>query len=200
MDFLINPNIVYCVLVLGIMLTILALLSPGTGLLEVSALFSLILAGWGVYNNRLPINIWALIALVIGVIPFVLAMRKSRQIFFMVIAIAAFELGSIYLFQNDGTWWQPAINPFLALAVIIPSSAFLWVLARKALEAERLRPSIDLGRLIGQVGEAKTNLHAEGSVQVAGELWSAWSDQPIPAGTAVRVVARREFTLKVEKA
>ena len=52
--------------------------------------------------------------------------------------------------------------------------------------------------LVGQVGEAKTRIHEEGSVQVAGELWSAGSKSPIPAGRQVKVTARDGFILEVE--
>jgi membrane-bound serine protease (ClpP class) len=52
--------------------------------------------------------------------------------------------------------------------------------------------------LIGSIGEAKTEINDEGSVQVGGELWSARSDQAIPLGARVRVIAREGFILKVE--
>ena len=42
------------------------------------------------------------------------------------------------------------------------------------------------------------DLH-EGTVQVAGELWSARSDTPIAAGNPIRVVKREGFILVVEK-
>ena len=113
MDIFLNPNVVYLLLVLGFFLAILALFSPGTGMLEAGALLILIAAGWGVYNNARPINLWALIVLAIGVFPFLLAMRKWRDVIFLAIAIVAFELGSVYLFVPE-VWWKPAVNPFLA--------------------------------------------------------------------------------------
>ena len=198
MDLLLNPNIVYSLLVLGLMLTILAMITPGTGLLELGALFILILAGWGVYNNEQhPINVWALVVLLVGVFPFFLAMRKTRDIAYMAIAIVAFELGSVYLFQSD-QWWKPAVNPFLALGVVVVTSGYLWLAARKVIEIEKSQPLHDLSVLVGLTGEAKTDIHTTGTVQVNGELWSAWSDQPIPAGANVRILQREGFTLKVE--
>jgi membrane-bound ClpP family serine protease len=50
------------------------------------------------------------------------------------------------------------------------------------------------------VGEAKTNIHQEGSVQVDGELWTAHSEEMIPIGSRVRVVDRNGFMLVVEAA
>ena len=68
----------------------------------------------------------------------------------------------------------------------------------RAAHALHAPPTHDLGALIGQVGEAKTAVHEDGSVQVAGELWSARSNRPIPAGRQVKVVARDGFILDVE--
>jgi membrane-bound ClpP family serine protease len=198
MEIFLNPNVVYLLLVLGLFLGILALFTPGTGLLEAGALLVLLAAGWGVYNNSREINLWALIVLALGVLPFLLAMRKRRSVIFLAIAIVTFELGSVFLFTPK-LWWKPEVNPFLAGVTIISTSLFLWIAGTKAIEAEGRSPSHDLSTLIGQVGESKTTVHAEGTVQVAGEQWSAWSDESIPVGIPVRVLSREGFILKVEK-
>jgi membrane-bound serine protease (ClpP class) len=195
-ELLLNPNVAYLLLVIGTMLAILALLSPGTGLIEVGALFVLLLAGWGIFN--LPVNFWALGVLILGVFPFLLALRRSGNLIFLGISVLALVVGSAFLFRGEG--WQPAVNPLLALLVSAISSGFLWVVAQKALEAERATPTHDLSALIGAVGEAKTEVHAEGTVQVGGELWTARSAQPIPDGAKVRVVRREGLILDVEPA
>ena len=53
--------------------------------------------------------------------------------------------------------------------------------------------------LVGQLGEARTNVEDEGSVLVAGEMWSAKSDEAIAAGSTIRVLRRDGFVLIVEK-
>jgi membrane-bound ClpP family serine protease len=53
--------------------------------------------------------------------------------------------------------------------------------------------------LIGKIGEARTKVEEEGSVQVDGELWSARSEKTIPAGSSIRVLRREGFVLIVEK-
>jgi membrane-bound serine protease (ClpP class) len=78
-------------------------------------------------------------------------------------------------------------------------AGFLWIAVRKALEASSARPTHGLSGLIGQVGEARTRINDEGSVFVAGELWSARSEEPIPAGSSIRVLRREGFILVVEK-
>jgi membrane-bound serine protease (ClpP class) len=197
MEILTNPNIVYLELVVGFLMAILALLTPGTGIIELGALFILILSGWGVFTNAELLNYWALVILVLGVLPFFWALRKSQKTVYLVIAMLAFVLGSAYLFRGE-TWRMPGINPILAPVVSVLVVGFLWILTQKVLEAERSRPSHDLQALIGETGEAKTDIREGGSVQVAGELWSARSNQPIPRGAEVRVVGREGFILLVE--
>ncbi len=195
MDFLLNPNVAYLLLVVGILLTLLAIITPGTGMLEVGAAFCLILAGYAVYN--LSFSWWALILLVLSVIPFVLAVRRKRREIFLALSIALLIAGSVFLFQDDKG--GPAVNPWLAAVTSILVGGFLWFVTQKTLQAIQAKPSHDLEKLIGQVGEAKTKIHEEGSVQVAGELWSACSDSPIPSGSQIRVTERFGFVLKVEK-
>ncbi|MGD2158905.1 MAG: NfeD family protein [Anaerolineales bacterium] len=194
-DFFLDPNIAYLFLVAGFSLAIMAILTPGTGLFEIGALFALLLAGWGVYN--LPVNYWALAVLLLGVIPFILAVRRSGRMLFLVIALLALVFGSAYLFRGE-MWWQPAVNPILALVVSLLMGGFFWIAIVKTLEAEMAPPSHDLGKLVGSRGEAKTDIHDEGSVQARGELWSAWSEEPIPEGSVVRILQRDGFLLKVE--
>lgn len=194
MDFLLQPNVAYLLLVAGLSMAILAVLTPGTGLLEAGAVLALLLAGWGIYN--LAINAWALLILLFGAFAFVMAVRNPRQWIYLALMILALVTGSAFMFRGES--WLPAVNPVLALIVSVLVSGFFWVAARKVLESERERPVHDLSSLVGSVGEAKSDVYQEGSVQVAGELWSAYSDERIPAGAEIRVVAREGFLLKVE--
>jgi membrane-bound serine protease (ClpP class) len=193
-DFLLQPDIAYLTLVATALLTFMALLTPGTGIFEIGAVFALLIAGWQVYN--LSINWWALVILVLSVVPFWMAVRRTREQWFLIAAIAALVIGSAFLFQGDG--WQPAVNPVVAIVVSTVSSGFLWLLTSKTLEAQRGTPAHDLGGLVGAIGIARTDIHNEGAVFVMSEDWSAQSEQPIPAGAEVRVVGREGFILQVE--
>lgn len=194
-DFLLDPNIAYVILVGAALLTMMAVLNPGTGLLEIFALFMWLISGYIIFN--VPINFWALGLMLLGVVLFLLSLRKFKNLVYLGLSIAAVIVGSIFLFDQPG--WQPAVNPVLAVIVSVLVAGFVWIVAQKALEADRMRPAHDLEALIGAIGEAETTISDEGSVQVAGELWSAKSDQAIPEGSRVRVVGREGFFLKVEQ-
>ncbi|MBN2385901.1 MAG: hypothetical protein JXB85_02695 [Anaerolineales bacterium] len=197
LDILFNPNLAYILLVLGIVLGLLAIVTPGSGILEIGALFCLVLPVYVAYRQGL--NWWALFVLAGSLVPFLYAIRKPKREWALGLTILILILGSIYLYPDlEGRWWVPGVNPLLALIVSATAAAFLWFVILKAVKAMQARPSHDLGALIGQVGEAKTRIHEEGSAQVAGELWSARSAKPIAAGSAVRVVNREGFVLTVE--
>ena len=194
MEFITDPNIAYVLLVLGSLLTLLAIVTPGTGALEIGALFSLALSGFAAY--RMGINLWALVVLILMLVPFIYAIRKPKRELYLAASIIMLIVGSIYLFPSQGL--RPSVNPYLAVIVSLFSGAFIWLIVLKTLAAMHSRPNHDLGSLLGQIGETKTIVHHEGSVQMDGELWSARSEKRIPAGKQVRVVGRDDFTLIIE--
>ena len=195
MDFLLDPNIAYLILLGGIVLGLLAIVTPGTGLLELGAFFCVVLAGYAIYN--LSVNWWALILLALSVVPFLFAVRKPKREIYLGLSIFLLVIGSVFLFAVDG--WKPAVNPLLAIVASGMTAAFLWVVVQKSVQAATARPSHDLESLIGRLGEARTAIHDDGSVYVNGEMWSAKSESSIPAGSHIRVVRREGFILVVEK-
>jgi membrane-bound serine protease (ClpP class) len=195
MDFLLDPNIAYVFLLAGVLLGLMATVTPGTGIFEVGALFCLALAGYAVFN--LSFNLWALIVLVLSIVPFIYAIQRPKREWFLALAILGLVVGSVFLFATEG--WQPAVNPLLALVSSALFAGFLWIAIQKTLQASHALPSHDLSVLVGQIGEAKTRIHMEGTVQVDGELWSARSEKKIPNGSPVKVIDREGFVLIVEK-
>lgn len=196
MSILLNPNVAYLVIVAGFLLTIFAILTPGTGFFEAGAITVLAVAAYQVYS--LSVNIWALVLLVLGVIPFILAIRQKSITLNLALTLFAFVVGSAFLFRTE-EWWRPAVHPVLAVVVSIAAGGFFWIIAKKSIEARTIKPSHDLGRLVGSEGETRTSVHTEGSVYAGGELWTAFSDQPIKSGKRVRILDRKGFLLHVEE-
>jgi membrane-bound ClpP family serine protease len=195
MDFLLEPNVAYLILLGGFLLVFMAIVTPGTGLLEVGAVFCFAVVGYEVYN--LSFNWWALVILVLSIVPFIYAIQKPKRELYLVFSILLLVAGSVFLFAVNG--WKPAVNPFVALIASVLLSMFLWITVRKTMQAAAARPVHDLGTLVGSIGLARSVIHEEGSAYVSGELWSARSDQDIPAGSSIRVVRREGFILVVEK-
>ena len=195
MDFLLDPNIAYLILLGGVLLAMLALAAPGTGFFEIGAFFCIALAGYAVYN--LSFNWWALILLALSIFPFIYAIQSPKRELYLGLSILLLVVGSVFMFPR--TEGQPTVNPIVAIVASGLVAGFLWIAVRKSVEAASVRPSHDLAGLVGQIGEARTKVDEDGSVQVAGELWSARSEKPIAAGSSIRVVRRDGFVLIVEK-
>jgi len=173
----------------------LAIATPGTGLLEIVALFTLVVAGYAISN--LSFNWWALTVLVLSIVPFIYAIQKPKRELYLGLSILLLSVGSIYIFPSEGL--KPAVNPLLAIIASVLMAGFLWIAISKSVQVALTLPVNDLDILIGQVGEAKTKIHEEGSVQVESELWSARSEKPIKSGSLIRVLRREGFVLIVEK-
>lgn len=196
MDFLIDPNLAYIVLVAGVVLAFFSASTPGTGVGEVAAIFCFVIAGYAAY--RLSINWWALFILLLGVVPFIMAVRKpSQSVLYLSLCILLEVIGSVFLFPAEEG--LISVNPILAVFVSGLMAVILWYVLRKFIEVVSRRPTHDLDGLIGEVGTATSAIYKEGSAQVNGEMWSAKSAEKIPSGSHIKVVSREGFVLVVEK-
>jgi membrane-bound serine protease (ClpP class) len=134
----------------------------------------------------------------LSVAPFIYSIQKPKREVYLGISIVVLVVGSIFLFPNQTG--GPGVNLFVAFIASILVAGFLWLAVGKSIQASQIRPAHDLDALVGQIGEAKTKILDEGSVQVAGELWTARSEKAIPVGASIRVIRREGFVLIIEKA
>lgn len=193
MSFLFDPNVAFLLLMASIILGVLALLTPGTGFLEIGALFAVVLTGYAIYH--LVFNWWALVLVLVSIVPFFFAVRKPKQAIWLIPTLVFLAVGSVFLFQR--TPGQEPINPFVAILSSAGVILVLWLIGRKTIDAMRMRPTQDLGRLEGQVGEARSDIKTKGTVYVGGEEWSARSEKLIRSGESVKVVGREGLVLIV---
>ena len=195
MELLLDPNVAYFLLLAALVFVLIAIITPGTGVPELIALFALVLAGYAVYN--LSLNWWALGLLFLSLVPFFFAIRGPRREIWLAVSILGLAVGSVFFFPAKAGWIS--VNPILAIVSSALLAVFVWIAASKILQISRVKPAHELSALIGQRGESKTAVKDEGSVQVASELWSARSEKLIPAGRMIRVLARDGFVLVVEE-
>lgn len=196
MDFIINPDWAYIVLVAGVVLAFFSASAPGTGVGEVVSIFCLVLAGYAAYV--LSINWWALIFLLGGIVPFVMAVRKPNQsLIYLSVCIVLLIIGSVFLFPGEDS--VIGVSPAVAIFISILMAMIMWYVLRQFVELTSRRPTHDLDALVGEIGTATSAVHKEGSVYVHGEMWSAKSNVKISSGSQVRVVSREGFVLVVEQ-
>ncbi|MEE8122245.1 MAG: NfeD family protein [Anaerolineales bacterium] len=187
-------SLLYLFLVAGIWLAALAVVNPGTGVLEILALAAL--GGAGLGTMFVPLNAWALIVLALGGVLFVASLRLPRPEIWLAFSALALSVGSVFLFQPAGG--GVAVHPLLALSVSLLTLGYFWWAIRSAITAQRARPTIDPNKVIGEVAEVRTELNPIGSVYALGELWTARSEDRVKAGKKVKVVDREGLMLSVE--
>jgi len=68
-----------------------------------------------------------------------------------------------------------------------------------AVKAYKRKPVTGAEGLLGLEGEARTDVHHKGQVFIHGELWQAWSDEPVMAGERIIVEKVQDLKLKVKK-
>jgi len=196
MEFLIDPNVAYIVIVAAVMLSLITILVPGTGLPEIGLILCL-LAAWYELSRFEP-NPWALGVAALSPLPFLAATRQSRlRLPLLTLSFLMLVAGSIFMFIDPQG--RPTVNFPLAGVVSTLCALFIWIAVERGLKAQDLKLGINPDNLVGAHGEARTEIFTSGSVQACGELWSAHSDTPIPAGSTVVILRRDGFVLTVMK-
>lgn len=194
-DTPVMANVLYLILVLGLWATALALVTPGTGVLELLALGAIAVSGFGLLT--VPFNLWALPLLILGVAAFGLSLWRWDRGVWLVASAVFLSLGSVFLFRLPGQ--VIAVHPLLGAGVSLLTLGFFWLMIRKSMLAFKAPPNQSLSHVIGQTGEVRTTLKPVGSVYVDGELWSARSEKTIRVGSQVKVVGREGLILIVEQ-
>ena len=188
------PNLLYILLVAGVWSATLAIITPGTGILELMALFALGGTGLGLFY--VPYNSWALVPLILGIAAFIFALwKKQFENISIVLSAILISLGSVLLFESDAG--RAAVNPFLAIVVTLFTLLLYWFGIRQVIAALRLRTTFDPSLVLNEIGEVRTALDPIGTVHVKGELWSAEADKTIHEGEQIQVTGREGLMLKV---
>jgi membrane-bound serine protease (ClpP class) len=193
-----DPNIAFILLLIGIYGVLFEFMSPGAIGPGVVGAIALIVALTAL--AVLPVNYGGLALLVIGIALMVVEGLSPGFGIVGLGGVAAFILGSLFLFEPEDTNIDLAVSwPLIAGAAAV-SVAFFAGLAGFALRARRRPVLTGAEELIGSTGEVVSWSQTEGHVRVHGEIWSARSDRPFLTGQKVRVVSRSGLTLCVEEA
>ncbi len=195
MEVVLDPNVVYGLLLTALLLTMFAVLTPGTGIIEVLATGAWIAAIWGLYNQ--PLRLWAIFLLTLGWLPMIGLLRRPWERRWLAMTLVFLLLGAALIIEPREEGWL-AVHPAWLVAASSVFVAVIWVGSRKIIEALRQPRMMNVNAIVGMEGVTRTRVHHEGAVYVAGELWTARSAQPIPPGTRIRVVRREGLTLWVE--
>ena len=195
LDKISNPNIAYILLLLGIYGIFFELSNPGAIFPGVVGGIFLILAFFAL--QMLPINYAGLALILLGVIFFIAEIKVISHGLLAVGGTISVLIGSVMLIENPTQYLRISWSVILP-AVIFTAIFFLFALSM-AIRAHRKKPTTGKEGLVGEKGEARTDIMPEGQVFLHGEIWNAISDESIKKGEMVKVVSTEGLKIKVEK-
>jgi membrane-bound serine protease (ClpP class) len=191
---LIDPNLAFILFVLGLVGVYVEFSNPGLIVPGVVGAILMILGAMAL--TVLPIN-WAAAALIVlGLVFFILEATTTTNGILAAGGVIAMVLGAVMLIDTEMP--ELSINWSTAIGVTLPLAAITVFLLQLAVRSFRAKVVTGRRGMIGEVGVAKTDVHAKGRVFVHGEWWNASSDSPIRSGAPVCVVAVEDLKLRVK--
>lgn len=189
-----DPNIALILLIVGALCVYVEFHSPG---LIVPGFVGAIMVLLGLSAlSVLPIN-WLGAALL--VLAFVLFALEAKFTTHGVLGIGggiAMVLGAIMLINSPSP--EMRIHLSTAIGLALPFSLITIFLLSLAVRARRNKVETGGEGMVGQIGNAVTDLAPEGKVFIHGEYWNARAAAPVPAGTSVKVTRIERLELFVE--
>ena len=203
LGFLVNPDIAYILLIIGMFGIIFELSHPGLVAPGIAGGIALLLAF--ISFGSLPTNLGGILFIVLAIVLFILDIKLPTHGVLTAGGIASFVLGSFLLFPP---WRMPRlpaapvvrVDPVLIGTMTVLVSAFFIFIVSKGLLAQRRRPTSGTESLPGATGVALTEMAPDGLVQSMGEQWSSRSvEGTIHAGENIEVVGREGLRLLVRR-
>jgi membrane-bound serine protease (ClpP class) len=200
LSLLTNPNIVFLLLSIGVQAILIEMSSPGgwvAGFIGVICL-ALVVYSFGI----LPVNLFGLIFLVLAFALFILDIKAPTHGALTAAGIGSFIAGSLILFNSVRAPGFPSVSVPLVIGTGIFLALSFSVIISFAIRALRAPAVMGKESLVGKIGVVSQSLDPLGSVQLAGELWSAELENPgdpLPQGTRVVVTMVDGLRLKVKK-
>jgi len=189
-----DPNIAYILMLIGIYGLFFEFANPGFVLPGVVGAISLLLALYAF--QVLPVNYAGLALLSLGII-FMLAEAFAPSFGALGFGgVIAFVIGSIILFDLEGTGYTVSLPLIFALS-FITAGFFLFIIGA-AIKA-RERPVVSgQEELLHASGEVLDDFESKGRIRIHGEIWLAESVTPLRRGDRVKVLAVDGLVLKVQ--
>jgi membrane-bound serine protease (ClpP class) len=193
-----NPNVSYLLLIVGLLMLLVAVTTPGTGVAEVVAIVALALAAIGLI--QLSANFAGVLLVIVGFVLFAIDATATAHGALTLGGALSILLGSLLLFPvREGS---PGLSGWLIAGVTL-SSAGLSVLVISAFVRVRQQSRVDAAaqNVVGVRGLVKTTVapSSTGTAQIGGQLWTIAAEETIEPGVEVIVLSREGLTLHVKR-
>ena len=187
-----SPSVAYLMLVLGLGLLLFEFFTAGVGVAGVIGALFVLLGGFGV--AELPFTAWALVLLLFSFFGFAIDMQTGVPRLWTMISMVAFTVGSVCWFVEFRPTWIALLAGIAGMGVVVFSGMPAMIRTRFA------TPTIGREWMIGELGQASTEINPEGMVVIRGAEWRARTNRatPVSPGDSIRVVEIDGLVLGVE--
>ena len=195
LSYVVNPNVAFVLLLLGILLvyievTHLGLIIPGvTGL----ACLALAVSGF----SLLPLNASGVLMIMAGIGLLIAETFVTSFGLLAILGIVIMAIGGIILVdvpRIEGI----GLDPIIAISAAVGFGLIVLILTRLVMKSLFTKPASGGESLVSQVGETVDTIAPDGTISIHGEYWKARADQSIAAGEKVVVTAIDGLILVVE--
>ncbi len=199
---LIDPNLVFLLLALGIQAILIEMASPGGWVAGFIGVVCLLLAVYGL--GVLPVNWFGLLFLGVAFVLFILELKTPSLGLLTAAGVVSFIGGSLIMFNSVDIVGFPRLSVPLVVGMGLFLAASFLAIVTVAMRARRLPVLTGREALPGRTGIARSDLNPTGSVYAAGEMWRAevvpGEECPLEAGAKVLIVDVEGLTLRVKRA
>jgi len=197
LQVLVNPNVAFLLLLVGLVGIALEFFSPGAIVPGAIGSISFLLGLFG--TIQLPVEAIGVVLLILGIGLIIAEAHLPTLGLLGVAGVAALIGGGLLLFDVSGDG-ASEISPVLVVVVALALGVPLLFAGQRALAARHEPVRTGEEELIGSAGDVRQALDPIGQVFVQGALWRARvepGDAPIGVGDRVRVEAVNGLTLSV---
>lgn len=148
-------------------------------------------------SQVIPVNGAGVLLILLAIMLFALEVKVPSYGLLTVGGITAMILGAMMLVDAPIPEMRIAWTTLVPAALVM--AAGVTALVRLVIQSQRRKTVTGDVGMIGQPGEAETDLGPEGWVRVAGERWKAVAEHTMTAGERVQVSGVDGLTLRVRK-
>jgi membrane-bound serine protease (ClpP class) len=187
-----SPSIAYLLLSIGLLLLVFEFFTAGVGVAGLTGAGCLLLGAYGV--AALPHHTWALALIVLSALAFAVDVQTGVPRFWTGVGMVSYVVGSVRLWDGVSMSWVPLSAGIVMTALAVFTGMPSMVRSRFA------TPTIGRAWMVGELGEAVTEVSPDGVVKLRDATWKAHTNRatPISMGDRVRVVAIDGVILEIE--
>jgi membrane-bound serine protease (ClpP class) len=203
LQVLVNPNVSYLLILLGIVGLVIELFSPGLIAPGTIGLISFLLGLYG--SSQLPVSVIGVLLLLAGVAMLIAEAYLPTHGVLGASGVAALIASGLVLYDTNSSAFS--ISPVVVIVAGLLLGGLLAIAIERAMRARRLPKRTGREEMVGEVGEVREPLDPMGQIFVQGALWRAELDPPpsgadgdgraLKPGSRVRVESVDGLTLHV---